>query len=147
MDMQVEFPGGMCVEAHFAGMVVRTDQSRAEGGEASAPSPFALFQASLATCAGYYVLAFCRRRSLPTAGLRLLQRTRPDPQSGMLATVELDIVVPPAFPEKHREALVRAAEQCTVKKHLERPPSFQVRTVLAEDAVPQAASASQENPC
>jgi ribosomal protein S12 methylthiotransferase accessory factor len=141
MDMQVDFPGGMRVAAHFGGMTVTTDQSVAEGGEASAPSPFALFQASLATCAGYYVLAFCKQRGLAVEGITLFQRTVPDPASGRVATVVLEIRVPPAFPAKYRDALVRAAEQCTVKKHLEHPPGFEVRTVLQER--PEG----QESPC
>jgi hypothetical protein len=37
--------------------------------------------------------------------------------------VGLDIQVPPEFPEKYRDALVRAASQCAVKKHLEAPPN------------------------
>ena len=130
MDMQVDFPGGMRVDAHFAGMTVATDQSLAEGGGAGAPSPFALFQASLATCAGYYVLAFCRQRGLAVEGIRLVQRTLPDPASGLVATVDLEIQVPPGFPAQYHGALVRAAAQCTVKKHLERPPRFNMRTTV-----------------
>jgi putative redox protein len=46
--------------------------------------------------------------------------------------VSLDIEVPVDFPEKYREALIRAASQCAVKKHLERPPRFEVRTVVGQ---------------
>jgi ribosomal protein S12 methylthiotransferase accessory factor len=44
--------------------------------------------------------------------------------------VSLDIEVPPDFPERYHDALVRAADQCAVKKHLEHPPQFDVRTVV-----------------
>jgi ribosomal protein S12 methylthiotransferase accessory factor len=54
----------------------------------------------------------------------------PDPRTGMIGKVGLDIQVPPEFPEKYRDALVRAASQCAVKKHLEAPPTFEVRTVV-----------------
>jgi len=37
-------------------------------------------------------------------------------------------VVVPAFTEEFREALIRAAELCAVKKHLENPPAFEVTT-------------------
>jgi ribosomal protein S12 methylthiotransferase accessory factor len=40
----------------------------------------------------------------------------------------LEIQVPEGFPEKYRPALVRSAEQCAVKKHLEHPPKFDVHT-------------------
>lgn len=128
--MVIDFPGGARVDAHFGPYTVKTDQPVQGGGEGSAPSPFALFQASLATCAGIYVLNFCRQRDLPTEGIRLVQRTVPDPATGMVGRVELEILVPPTFPEKYHEALVRTASQCTVKKHIEHPPAFSVKTVV-----------------
>src|SRR5512133_95295 len=130
MDMTIDFPGGARVDAHFGPYTVMTDQPVQGGGEGSAPSPFALFQASLATCAGIYVLNFCRQRELPTEGIRLVQRTVPDPATGMVGRVELEIVVPSTFPEKYHEALVRTASQCTVKKHIEHPPAFSVKTLV-----------------
>jgi ribosomal protein S12 methylthiotransferase accessory factor len=128
--MIIDFPGGARVDAHFGPYTVCTDQPPQGGGEGSAPSPFALFQASLATCAGIYVLNFCRQRDLPTEGIRLTQRTVPDPATGMVGRVELEILVPPTFPEKYHDALVRTASQCTVKKHIEHPPAFSVKTVV-----------------
>ena len=130
MEMVIDFPGGARVDAHFGPYTVMTDQPPQGGGEGSAPTPFALFQASLGTCAGIYVLGFCRQRGLPTEGIRLMQRTIPEPGTGMVGRIELDIEVPPGFPEKYHEALIRAASQCAVKKHLERPPAFDVRTVV-----------------
>ena len=53
-----------------------------------------------------------------------------DPATNLIGQVEVDIEVPPDFPEKYHEALVRVASQCTVKKHLEHPPSIDVRTVV-----------------
>lgn len=130
MDMIIDFPGGARVDAHFGPYTVMTDQPPQGGGEGSAPTPFALFLASLGTCAGIYVLGFCRQRGLPTEGIRVVQRVVPDPMTGMIGRVELEIQVPPAFPEKYHEALVRSASQCAVKKHLEHPPAFDVKTVV-----------------
>jgi ribosomal protein S12 methylthiotransferase accessory factor len=129
MEMIITFPGGARVDAAFGGHVVRTDQPSRGGGEDSAPTPFATFLASIGTCAGIYVLGFCRQRDLPTDGIRLTQRLEVDRQTGMVTRVMLDIHVPGSFPEKYRDALVRAAEQCAVKKHMEHPPRFEVATV------------------
>jgi putative redox protein len=52
----------------------------------------------------------------------------------MVNQIDLDIQVPPGFPEKYKDAMVRSAELCAVKKHLETPPSFAVRTVVADPA-------------
>ncbi len=133
MEMTVTFPGGARVDAEFAGFTIATDQPAHAGGNGSAPAPFALFLASIGTCAGIYVLGFCRQRGLPTDGIQIAQRMEADPRTGMIATIDLDIQVPPTFPEKYHDALVRAASQCAVKKHLEAPPKFQVRTVVTTE--------------
>jgi len=132
MEMTVTFPGGARVDAQFGPYTVRTDQPPHGGGEGSAPTPFATFLASIATCAGIYVLGFCRQRDLPTEGIRITQRVEGDRQTGMIGRVRIDIHVPPDFPEKYRPALIRSAEQCAVKKHMEQPPQFVVETVVGE---------------
>jgi ribosomal protein S12 methylthiotransferase accessory factor len=129
MEMIIDFPGGARVDAHFGGFTIATDQPPQLGGEASAPTPFATFLAALGTCAGIYVLGFCRRRGLDTAGLRLVQRVAIDPESKLARRVELAIELPAGFPEQYRAAVVRAAEQCLVKKQLELPPEFAVTTI------------------
>jgi putative redox protein len=128
MEMIIDFPGGARVDAHFGPYTVYTDQPPSGGGEGSAPTPFALFLASLATCAGIYVLGFCKKRGLSSEGIRIIQRDQRDPATGMVSRVDLEIQVPPEFPEKYRESLVRSAELCAVKKHIEQPPAFQIYT-------------------
>jgi putative redox protein len=133
MEMVIDFPGGARVDAHFGPYTVKTDQPPMGGGEGSAPTPFSIFLASLGTCAGIYVLGFCKQRRLSTDGIRIVQRAIPNPVNpGMLGTVEFEIQVPPDFPEKYHTALVRSAEQCAVKKHLENPPEFEVFTKVVE---------------
>jgi ribosomal protein S12 methylthiotransferase accessory factor len=128
MEMIIDFPGGAKVDAHFGEFTVKTDQPPAGGGEDSAPSPFSLFLASIGTCAGIYVLGFCRQRGISTEGIRIVQRMRRNPMTGMTDKIDLEIQVPPDFPEKYTPALIRAAEQCAVKKHIETPPEFGVFT-------------------
>lgn len=130
MEMVIDFPGGARVDAHFGPFTVSTDQPAKAGGEDSAPTPFALFLASLGTCAGIYVLGFCRQRGLSTDGIRLVQTMGHDPVTGKLSRVDLDIQVPADFPEKYHEALIRAASQCAVKKQLEHPPVIEVKTSI-----------------
>jgi ribosomal protein S12 methylthiotransferase accessory factor len=127
----ITFPGGKRVDTELGRHVIRTDQPAASGGEDSAPSPFNLFLAAIGTCAGIYVVGFCQKRELPTEGIRILQRTHFHPDTGVLSKVELDIEVPASFPEKYRDALVRVADQCAVKKAIQAQPVFEVRTVTA----------------
>lgn len=134
MEMIIDFPGGARVDARFGPYAVQTDQPPAGGGEGAAPAPFAVFLASIGACAGIYVLGFCKQRGLPTDGLRIIQRAHDDPLTGLVGQIELEIQVPPTFPARYREALVRSADQCLVKKHLERPPRFDIFTTVAETA-------------
>ena len=124
MEMIIDFPGGAKVDAHFRGHTIKTDQPL----ENSAPMPFELFLASIGTCAGIYVLGFCQQRNLPTEGIRIIQRNYSNPANGMVDNIGLEIQVPPTFPEKYRDSLIRSAELCAVKKHLENPPTFEVTT-------------------
>ena len=134
MEMIIDFPGGARVDAHFGSYTVNTDQPPQGGGEGSAPTPFAVFLASMGTCAGIYVLGFCRQRGLPTDGIQIVQRMHNNPMTGMVGKVDLEIQVPPTFPEKYRASLVKSAELCAVKKHFEQPPQFEITTKEVEMA-------------
>lgn len=125
MRIEVSFPGGKRVDASFDGFTVRTDQPAPVGG-GTAPSPFDTFLASLATCAGIYIISFCQQRGIPQEGLRLVQETLRDPATGALTEVRVRIVLPDGFPEKYRGAIARAAEQCAVKRLMDDPPLFTV---------------------
>ena len=129
----VTFAGGKRVDARFGDFLVRTDQSVKDGGRGEEPSPFDYFLASLATCAGIYVLGFCQARDLPTDGIRVVQRQRSHPKTRALEEVEIVIEVPPDFPPRYHDALVRVAGKCAVKRALANPPEFQLRTVVRGD--------------
>lgn len=134
MDMLIDLPGGARVDAHFRGFTVKTDQPVAGGGEDSAPAPFDIFMASLGTCAGIYISGFCRSRGISTDNIRILQHNEFDPTTHMLTHVTFDIQLPADFPERYKAAVIRAAEMCKVKKTLENPPTFDVKTSLLESA-------------
>jgi ribosomal protein S12 methylthiotransferase accessory factor len=129
MDMLITFPGGAQVDASFGPYTVQTDQPPQDGGAGTAPTPFALFLASIGTCAGIYVLGFLKQRGLSTEGVRIVQRIHREPSNGQVGQVELEIQIPPDFPAKYQDALIRSAELCAVKKHLEQPPDFSISCV------------------
>jgi putative redox protein len=130
MEMIIDFPGGSRVDAHFGGFTVPTDQPPV----ASAPTPFATFLSSIGTCAGIYVLGFCQQRGIPTDGIRIVQRIHSSPITHMVDKIDLEIQVPPSFPDKYRDSLIRSADLCAVKKHLEKPPVFDITTTKVEFA-------------
>lgn len=129
MDMEIRFPGGKKVEALFDEYTVMTDQPIVDGGSGVAPSPFELFLASIGTCTGFYVLSFCQRNDIPTEKMKLTARFLRNPTTHLVEHVRIDIHVPKDFPEKYKNAVVKAADVCTVKRHLEQPPKIDISIV------------------
>ena len=134
VTMKVYFPGGKKVFADFNGHTHRTDQPKLAGGDGSAPAPFELFLASIATCAGIYVLGFCQQRGIDPAGIEIYQTIQRNPSSHLIDRLDIEIKLPSGFPEKYRGAVVQAAQLCAVKKHLEHPPEMSVFTTFPDPA-------------
>ncbi len=130
-EIVVTLSGGRRVDAQVGRHVVRTDQPVEDGGEDSSASPFQLFLASIGTCAGVFVQGFCHKRGISYEGIRIRERPQIHPETGALTAVDLEIEVPPSFPEKYRDALVRVASKCSVKQSIQAQPTFEVRTVTA----------------
>ncbi|MEJ5305844.1 MAG: OsmC family protein [Ignavibacteria bacterium] len=127
--MEIVFSGNKKVDAIFNGQVIRTDQPIQAGGDGTAPAPFDLFLASIGTCAGIYVLGFCQARGIPTDGIKLIQKMNYNFQKRLFDKIEVEIKLPPDFPEKYKAAVINAAENCAVKKHLLNPPELIVKAV------------------
>ncbi|MCK5058519.1 MAG: OsmC family protein [Candidatus Aminicenantes bacterium] len=126
MNMKIYLPGGKKVYADYLGFTHETDQPVKAGGEGTAPAPFNLFLASIGTCAGIYVLGFCRQRGIDTKDIELIQSMEFDPVKMMISKINIEIKLPESFPEKYKNAVIQSANLCAVKKHLENPPRFNV---------------------
>ena len=128
MDMKITFPGGKKVNAEIDGFTHETDQAVISGGEGSAPEPFSTFLSSIGTCTGIYVLRFCQERDINTDGMEIVQSMNFNPFSGMIDKIKLNIILPEGFPEKYKKAVIKSANLCAVKKHMEKPPQFEMTT-------------------
>lgn len=127
-ELKVKFGGGLKVDVEYKGFVIKTDQPVREGGEGAAPSPFDLFLVSLAACAGFYVLAFCRERKISVEGLSVTMTTEKGEVSKMIDKITITVDLPADFPEKYKFALVKAIDHCSVKAHIMRAPQFEIIT-------------------
>jgi putative redox protein len=126
--MEITFDGGKVITAHLNGHKIRTDQPVNNGGENSAPSPFDVFLASIGTCAGIYVKSFCDSRKIPSDKIRIIQTAEYDKQTGLPVSISIDIKLPADFPEMYKDAVIKSAELCKVKKTIANPPAFNVIT-------------------
>jgi ribosomal protein S12 methylthiotransferase accessory factor len=125
--MKVTFPGGLAVDARFKGHSVHTDQPEKNGVGDTGPAPFDLFLASIAACAGLYALRFCEKRGFPAEELAVTLEPVRDPEGKRVATIRIQVHLPQGFPEKYHAAVIRAIDQCAVKRHIVNPPEFDVQ--------------------
>jgi putative redox protein len=131
MEMDIYFPGNKRVFADYKGFTVETDQPAAAGGDDSAPAPFDLFIVSIGTCAGIFALDFMQRRNISTEGSKVTLRGERDPETRLVGKIRIEIQLPPGFPEQYTDAIVRAAELCSVKRHIHQPPEFEIEAIPA----------------
>src|SRR4030042_1936028 len=125
-EIKVTFPGGLRVDSEYKGHVVKTDQPVQQGGEGTASSPFDLFLVSIAACAGFYALAFCKERDIPTEKAGVVMRMEKNPETKMIGKIWIEIDLPAEFPERYKRAIIKAVDTCTVKAPLLRPPAFEI---------------------
>ena len=129
-EIKVTFPGGLRVDAEYKGRVIKTDQPVYQGGEGTAPAPFDLFLASIATCSGIYVLFFCQKRGIPIDNASVVMRTERNPEKKMIEKIVIDVHLPPEFPEKYKSAVLKAVDTCSVKAHMIDPPEFELNAKI-----------------
>ena len=84
MEMTFTLGQGARVDGHTGPFTIATDQPP----DASAPTPFTLFLASIGACAAFYVQAFCRKRDIPVDGVRVSQRSEAGP-TGLVERVHI----------------------------------------------------------
>lgn len=128
-SIAVSFSGGKRIQAKVGDYRIDTDQPVKYGGEASAPAPFDLFLASLATCAGIYAWNFCESRKLSTQGIDLRMDCESDEKKKMVVKIRFRLTLPDGFPEKYRSGIIRAMELCAVKRHMQDAPEFSIELV------------------
>jgi ribosomal protein S12 methylthiotransferase accessory factor len=124
--MEITFDGGKVITAHTHGHIIKTDQPPESGGGNTAPAPFDLFLASIGTCAGIYVKSFCDNRQIPAENIKLIQTTRYNKETGLPSEVNIEIKLPPDFPEKYKASILHVAGLCKVKKSIADPPRFEI---------------------
>ena len=125
-EIKVTFPGGLRVDAEYKGHVVKTDQPVKHGGDGTAPAPFDLFMISIAACAGFYALAFCKEREIPTEKAGVVMRMEKNLETKMIGKISIEIQLPAEFPERYKRAIIKAVDTCTVKLNILKAPAFEI---------------------
>jgi len=129
MEIVVTLPQNKRTLCVVEGFEIATDQPESNGGDGGAPSPFALFLASIASCSAVYIAFFCQKRGFPYDRIRVVQRDERDPETHLVSRISLDVELPADFPEEYTSALIRSVDLCAVKKVIQNAPEFELRAV------------------
>ena len=127
-SMEIHFPGGRKVYSDYKGFTIKTDQSKEDGGDGTAPTPSDLFFASLGACMGLYALDFCKKRKIDPGQLKLSVELLSHEKTHIVEKMSFIIDLGPEFPQKYTSALIRAMKLCYLKQHFEQPPQFEFVT-------------------
>lgn len=124
MEIEVIFEENLKVNAKVGENIVKTDQPKRGGGDGSAASPFELFLSSIATCSGIYVKQFCKSRGIDPKTVKIIQKHTYNPDNKLIDNINIEVQLPEGFPEKYKEPILKAVDQCAVKRHLMNPPKI-----------------------
>ena len=75
---------------------------------------------------GFSSKVFAKTCGIPTDRISLVQHSERDEKTHLVSRIPIEVRLPSSFPEKYRASVVAAANQCTVKKHLQSPPQMEV---------------------
>jgi ribosomal protein S12 methylthiotransferase accessory factor len=133
MELKVTLEGERRVAARVGNHVVVTDQPVKDGGNDTAPAPYDLFMASIATCAGFYVQSYCQNKNIDCSGIEITMAPQRETENGPISGFVTTIHVPASLPERLHPVLKKVAAQCAVKKTILNAPTFVVETVTRAD--------------
>jgi uncharacterized OsmC-like protein len=122
----VTWDGGVRFTADVRGHTVSVDQPPQAGGADTAPMPLELLPTSLGTCVALFVQQFLVTRGLDATGLTVVVTAAGATNPHRLGRFDVEVRIPGGVPEKYREAVVRAAETCTVHHTLTHAPEIRV---------------------
>lgn len=126
MKMEVSWQENFIFKAKCGAHEVFTDQHQTEGGTDKALTPAELFVASLGTCIGVYIVRFCKRHNLPTAGLKVFLDWTVVKDPWRIGAIKVEIHYPHTISESEKKGLLRMAESCFVHETILHHPEIKV---------------------
>jgi putative redox protein len=120
----VSFPSPTRIQASAGGLTVEVGPPPDRGGDPDAYGPFDILLCSLAACTGFQVADFLRERGFDTADAGVRIEAERSPETHLLERISIEIDVPAGFPDKYRDAIVRAAGLCFIKQQLGQKPEI-----------------------
>ena len=126
-DISVRHEHGDRFTISIRGHDITVDQPIEDGGSDAGPTPSELFVASLAGCVGYFARRFLVRHDIPTGGLGVKATyAYAEDAPSRVASIDVQLAVPDAFPGSKLPALMRVVDRCTVHNSLRQAPQVRI---------------------
>ena len=97
-----------------------------EGGADAGPAPAELLTAALGACMAMHIAKYCQTAKLPHEGFTMDLDFQLAKDPLRVGSLTVDINLPPGIPAPRKEAVKRAALQCTVRNTLKETTSVDV---------------------
>ena len=115
---KVSFPDNKKIDVAFNDFIIKTDQTKKNGGDQTAPEPFDVFIAAIGACAGIYAKSFCDVRKLSTDNMYIFVDVELKEGQKLMDKINITLYVNQQFPEKYIKAVIKAMSSCSVKNQL-----------------------------
>lgn len=73
-----------------------------------------------------------QERGIPTDDVKIVQKMNYDHFTNHVGDIDIHVDLPESFPEKYKSAIISVINQCPVKQHLLKPPTFNVIANIGE---------------
>lgn len=124
--VSIKHQKGLQVTAAVRSHTLTLDTPLDEGGTDRGPAPVELLTAALGSCMAMHIAKYCQTARLPHEGFTIDLDFQLAPNPLRVGSITVDITLPPGVPESRREAIKRAALQCTVKNTLKESTSVDI---------------------
>lgn len=131
MEVLVEYDNGNRFVASCDGHTVMTGKGDDDDSEKDGMFPAQLFGAALGMCIGGYVASYCKHHDVPCEGLRIEMVRETARAPSRTTRVHAKIRLPNCPAAKHREAILRVADQCHITNSIKL--GMEVVCALADD--------------
>ncbi|KKR31818.1 MAG: hypothetical protein UT63_C0059G0001 [Candidatus Gottesmanbacteria bacterium GW2011_GWC2_39_8] len=125
MEMTISYKEGEKFIASCRGHEITIDQPLDNGGKDEGPTPPELFIASLGSCIGVYVLAYCKNAKINTEGMAINVKWEKAKDPDRIGTIKVDIKLPEDV-GKRKAALLKVAEHCLVHNTITHLPIIEI---------------------
>jgi putative redox protein len=131
MEVFVEHLGAVQFEIKARQHKIVCDQPPENGGFDEGMTPPELLLASLGSCAGFYAAQYLKKNNLAGEGMRVRVTADKAKNPPRMDNFRIEVEVPSAFSEQHRNGILEAVQHCLIHNTLLRPPKITLEVSAA----------------